>query len=113
MHRADFVDALRQDMHFALRQFRRAPGVAFSALFTLALGIGATTAIFTLLYHVVLRPFPFAHPERVVYVAERYQGSNGNMSIGNYVDVARWYSRTPSDRRDSVVIRRSSVACFA
>jgi len=37
----------------------------------------------------VLRPFPFAHPERVVYVAERYQGSNGNMSIGNYVDVAR------------------------
>ena len=89
MQRADFVDALRQDMHFALRQFRRAPGVAFLALFTLALGIGATTAIFTLLYHVVLRPFPFAHPERVVYVAERYQGSNGNMSIGNYVDVAR------------------------
>jgi putative ABC transport system permease protein len=88
MNRRDHFDSLRHDLRFAIRQLHRAPGITALALLTFALGIGATTAIFSLLYQVVLRPFPFAHPERVVYVAEGYQGQNSNASIGNFVDLA-------------------------
>jgi len=89
IERRAVLDGVRQDVHFAWRHLRRSPLTSFLAVLTLAVGIGATTSIFTLLYHIVLRPFPFASPERVVYVAERYNGASGSFSIGNFVDVAR------------------------
>jgi putative ABC transport system permease protein len=59
---------VRQDLSFALRQFRRSPGFAVTAVLTLALGIGATTAIFSLVDGILLRPLPFPHAERLVAV---------------------------------------------
>jgi predicted permease len=59
---------LGQDARFALRQFRKSPGFAFVAVITLALGIGATTAIFSVVNGVVLQPLPFEHPEQIVQV---------------------------------------------
>ena len=59
------------DLRFALRQLRKSPGFTFSAILTLALGIGATTAIFTLSYDAMLRPLPFAHADRLVTIEER------------------------------------------
>lgn len=59
---------LFQDLRFALRQLRKAPGMALLAIVTLALGIGANTAIFTVIENVLLRPLPYAHSDRLVYV---------------------------------------------
>jgi len=87
--RAWFAD-VRQDLTYALRQLARTPAFTAIATLTLALGIGATTAIFSAVRSVVLRPFPFAHPERVVSVTERWQGNDGDVSDGNFVD---WHAR--------------------
>ena len=61
---------LFQDLRYALRQFRKSPGATAVALLTLALGIGATTAIFTVAYGVLLRPLPYAGPNRIMTIYE-------------------------------------------
>ncbi len=55
-----------QDLRFAFRQLRKAPGFALTVILTLALGIGATTAIFSLVEGILLRPLPFSDPDRLV-----------------------------------------------
>ncbi|HJU64159.1 MAG TPA: ABC transporter permease [Gemmatimonadaceae bacterium] len=57
-----------QDASYGIRLLTRAPGFAAAALLTVALGIAATTAMFSVVYGVVLRPLPFAEPERLVYL---------------------------------------------
>src|SRR3569623_2751983 len=72
MHRMAFSDRLAtmvQDARFALRQFRKSPGFAFIAAITLALGVGAATAIFRVLTGVALRPLPFPESERMAQIA--------------------------------------------
>ena len=63
-------ERLGQDIRYAFRQLARSPGFSAVAVMTLALGIGATTAIFTLVYDVMLRPLPFAHSDRLVTIEE-------------------------------------------
>ena len=81
---------LVRDVRFALRSLRRSPGFAVVTVLTLALGIGATTAVFTVLNRVVLRPLPFDHPERLVRI---YQGSEetrravGYMTAPDFLDI--------------------------
>ncbi len=65
------VERLLQDARYAMRQLWRSPGFSIVAAMTLALGIGATTAIFTLVYDVMLRPLPFARPDRIVTIEEK------------------------------------------
>jgi putative ABC transport system permease protein len=62
------MNQLRQDLHFAARMLARNPGFAAAAVLCLALGIGATTAIFSVVYAVVLRPLQYKEPERLVRV---------------------------------------------
>jgi predicted permease len=62
------LSTLLQDVTFALRQFRRSPGFATTAILTLTLGIGATTATFSLIDGILLRPLPFPHPEKLVAI---------------------------------------------
>ena len=72
--RAEYFGELRQDAAFAIRQLGRARSFAAVAVGTLALGIGATAAVFGALHAVVLRPLPFADPERVVVVQPTQRG---------------------------------------
>src|SRR5262245_27854528 len=59
-------ERLGQDLKYALRQIRRNPGFTAIAVFTLALGLGSTTAIFTLVQSILLRPLAYDQPERLV-----------------------------------------------
>ena len=83
-NRRDWFDGLRQDIAFALRQSWRQPAFTLAAVITLALGIGAATAIFSVVHSVVLRPFPYPNPERVLYAYTTWRGALGNTSVGNF-----------------------------
>ncbi len=71
-----FFESLWQDFSFALRLFVKTPSFSISAILTLALGIGATTAIFSVVYGVLLRPLPYPNPDRIARLWE--QGTAGN-----------------------------------
>jgi predicted permease len=71
---------MTQDLRFALRQLRRTPGFAVVAVLTFALGIGANTAVFSVMNAVVLRLLPVAHPEELVYLHTSGQPSDSSQT---------------------------------
>ena len=62
------IEHLAQDLRFALRQIRRSPGFAIAVIVTLALGIGSTSAVFSVVDRILFRPLPYADPDRLVSV---------------------------------------------
>jgi len=85
------MESLRQDMRYALRGFRREPAVAIIAVAILALGIGANTAVFSIVNPLVLRPLPFPDADRLVWIANT--GTTGLSGRTYRVDVFEEFQR--------------------
>ena len=72
---------LVQDLRYAMRQFLKSPGFAISAVLSLMLGIGATTAIFSVVYGVLLDPYPYKDAKRMVHVELKDKNGRGPLLI--------------------------------
>jgi len=81
------MNGLAQDLRYALRQLRRSPGFVTTAIVTLTLGIGVNTAIFNVIEAVVVRPLPFADPDRLVWLNGKMpQTDDAGVSPADFLD---------------------------
>ena len=94
------LDDLRHDVRYAVRQWRAAPGFTAATLATLALGIGATTIVYTLVATLSQHPFAFPNADRIIHIGQGRRGDQsvgyGRVSRGNYLTI-RDQSRTLED----------------
>lgn len=81
------LDSIVQDLQYALRRLGRSPGPSATVIGTLALGIGATTAIFSVVYGILLRPLPYPSPDRLVAIWEvNHRGTYSRLADPNFAD---------------------------
>ena len=116
---------LKEDIRYALRQFASAPGFTATAVLTLALGIGATTAIFTLVHAVLLKSLPVAKPSELVRIGDVEDccvsgGLRDDWSLFSYDKYKTFRDGTPGfpelaafqAGNELIGVRRSEVICL-
>jgi putative ABC transport system permease protein len=102
IRRGHMLEELLQDIRYAARTLRKNPGFAAIAVLALALGIGANTAMFSVVYGILLRPLPYPDAERVAVVYVHFlpwDNPRGNMSMADFLD---WKSQTTSFEEPSL-----------
>ena len=77
------------DLHFAARQLARNPGFTVVSAITLALGIGASTAIFSAVHPILFQPLPYPHSSRILTIWNRWQGARSELAFGTYLELAQ------------------------
>jgi predicted permease len=92
MDRGEWWTSLRQDVVFGLRQLRKSPAFTIVAMITLALGIGANSAIFSVVYSVLLHPLPYAHADRIVQISQI--GGRDTLSWVPHGNYLAWRARS-------------------
>jgi len=92
-----WLESIGQDIRYGVRGLKRSPGFAVAAILMLALGIGANTAIFSLVRAVVLRPLPFPNPDRLVLIWDDFSANGGPARVGpSPADYVAWKERSRS-----------------
>ena len=118
----DFVDSAARDLRYALRGLARRPAFTFAAVVTLALGIGATTAIFSVVYSVLIKPLPYPDSDELVRI--RHVTDRGDFSAtsilyltyrnenATFADIGAWRhdSATLTDRGEPDRVRALMVS---
>jgi predicted permease len=89
-----WLDDVRQDAQYAVRMLRRAPGFTIAAMLTLALGIGANSAIFTVVHAVMLRPLPYPQPDRLIGIVQQHKSFG--VDVVTLPDYLQWRDRAKS-----------------
>jgi putative ABC transport system permease protein len=87
------MDTVLQDVRYAVRSLAKAPGFAAITILTLALGIGANTAIFSVVNAVVLRPLPYPQPQQLVFITSQFPTLGFNqfwVSVPEYIEFRNW-----------------------
>ena len=86
----DPIEALAQELRYATRGLRKSPGFTLVAVLTLGIGIGATTAVFSVINGVLLRPLPYPDPDRLIAVSNVFPDSGSSFGLVSASDVANW-----------------------
>ena len=87
MDLVSWLETVAQDLRFGIRMLRKAPAFTVIAILTLALGIGANTALFSALEAVVLRPLPYPRAPRLMHMYAEWPGGLGNMAYPDYIAI--------------------------
>src|SRR5258706_947830 len=89
----EFMETLLQDVRYAVRRLRKSPGFTAVAVITLALGIGANTAIFSVVNSVLLRPLPYKDPAQIAWISEIWPQMH-DVAMVPSADWANWHAQS-------------------
>jgi predicted permease len=108
-----WLDSLGRDVRYGLRMLRRSPGFTLIAVLTLALGIGANTAIFSVVYAALLRPLPYAQPSSLLALGETRQQDTGAADLSSadvsYPDFLDWRKQATSFASLAAYVRNQAL----
>jgi predicted permease len=106
------MSTLFQDLKFSLRSLCKSPGFAITAILTLALGIGSVTSIFSIVNSVLLKPFSFERPDRLVALRETNRERTMPLLPDNYQHYLYWKANTKT-LEDAAIFRNTTVSVSA